>query len=208
MIREFPARIQIPALSINDVEYRQHLDINNRSKRVAFAHQKHDEELTVNEIALLLHSSTKTVQKYLKFEPAEIEDRIIIKEKQHLLALQQKQQEVENARMLAKSGVPIEEISKEMHHTFKTIQNYLSPDYSVENGHYNVRIPGKLAPYEAEVIKLRSDGMTYPIIADLYASVKELYEIIYSKHSDRLDAWLSRLEDYNIPELQTYVKWN
>ncbi|WP_242942077.1 transposase [Pseudobutyrivibrio sp. UC1225] len=46
---------------------------------------------------------------------------------------------------------------------------------------------------------------TYPIIADLYASVKELYEIIYSKHSDRLDAWLSRLEDYNIPELQTYV---
>ncbi|QFJ53929.1 hypothetical protein FXF36_03130 [Pseudobutyrivibrio xylanivorans] len=41
---------------------------------------------------------------------------------------------------------------------------------------------------------------TYPIIAELYASVKELYEIIYSKHSDRLDALLSRLEDYNIPE--------
>ena len=161
----------------------------------------------------------------------------------------------------------------------------MSPDYSVENRHYNVRIPGKLAPYETEVIRLRSEGMTYPvihkiitakgysgavaslrmfiqkekignqaalsqdetcsdyqpkefvqrksitqlvyksiddvktinklqyeqvlktypIIADLYASVKELPEIIYSKHSDRLYTWLSILEDYNIPELQTYV---
>ena len=61
-------------------------------------------------------------------------------------------------------GVPIEEIAKTMHHTCKTIQRYLSPDYSVEDGHYNARIPGKLAPYEAEVIKLRSEGMTYPNI--------------------------------------------
>ena len=43
-----------------------------------------------------------------------------------------------------------------MHHTYKTIQNYLNPDYSVANGHYNVRIPGKLAPYEKDVIELRS----------------------------------------------------
>ena len=67
-------------------------------------------------------------------------------------------------------GVPIEEIAKTMHHTCKTIQRYLSPDYSVEDGHYNARIPGKLAPYEAEVIKLRSEGMTYPNII----SVKSL----------------------------------
>lgn len=51
-----------------------------------------------------------------------------------------------------------------MHHTFKTIQNYLNPSYSVENKHYHARIPGKLAPYEAEVIKLRCEGMTYPSI--------------------------------------------
>ena len=42
----------------------------------------------------------------------------------------------------------------------KTIQNYLNPDFSVTNGHYNVRIPGKLAPYENEVTKLRSQGLT------------------------------------------------
>ena len=42
--------------------------------------------------------------------------------------------------------------------------SYLNPDYSVVNGHYNVRIPGKLAPYEKDVIELRSKGITYPKI--------------------------------------------
>ena len=49
----------------------------------------------------------------------------------------------------------------------KTIQNYLNPDFSITNGHYNVRIPGKLAPYEREVIELRSKGLTYPKIHDI-----------------------------------------
>lgn len=60
--------------------------------------------------------------------------------------------------------MPIEEIAKTLHHTYKTIQRDLSTEYSVEDGYYNARIPGKLAPYETEVIKLRSEGMTYPNI--------------------------------------------
>lgn len=153
------------------------------------------------------------------------------------------------------------------------------------NGHYNVRIPNKLAPYEEEVKKLRSQGMTYPhihkiisekgyigseaslrmfmqkerirmsentanmdtnsdyqpkeyvqrkalsqliyknlkdvyiinekqyemvlktypLLADLYAALKEFYEIIYSKKAEKLDEWLEKLEAFNIPEIQTYV---
>src|SRR5699024_8579773 len=61
-------------------------------------------------------------------------------------------------------GYPIEQIATMMHHTHKTIQNYLNPDYSIINGHYHVRIPGKLAPYEKDVIELRSKGLTYPQI--------------------------------------------
>lgn len=49
-------------------------------------------------------------------------------------------------RKLAKNGIPIEQIAKEMHHTYKTLQNYLSPEYSIEDRHYNMRIPGKLLP--------------------------------------------------------------
>ena len=81
LIREFPARIEIPAVLVNSDEIKRLQNINNRSERVAFAHQKHKEGLTVNEIALLLHSTPKTVQKYLKLEPSEIVDRIILKEK-------------------------------------------------------------------------------------------------------------------------------
>lgn len=67
---------------------------------------------------------------------------------------------------MALAGYPIG-IASQMHRAHKTIQNYLNPDFSVTNGHYNVRIPGKLAPYENEVIKLRSQGLTYPQIHDI-----------------------------------------
>ena len=234
MIRTFPARIEIPAVSV---------------------------------------------------ETDEIENRAIVKEEKHLLAMKQKQNEVNEARALAKKGVPIEEIAKSLHHTYKTIQRYLSAEYSVENGHYNARIPGKLAPYETEVIKLRSEGMTYPnihkiitqkgykgsvaslrmfiqkerirnqahlslqescsdyqpkeyiqrrsltpliykglsdvktitktqyeqvlktypVIAELYTAIKEFYEILYSRQDERLETWLEKIENFNIPELQTYV---
>ncbi len=43
-----------------------------------------------------------------------------------------------------------------MQHTYKTIQNYLNPSYSVVDGHYNVQISGKSASYEQEVLELRS----------------------------------------------------
>lgn len=36
-------------------------------------------------------------------------------------------------------------------------------------------------------------------------TIKEFYEIIYSKHEEKLDAWLVKLEKFNILELQTYV---
>ena len=36
-------------------------------------------------------------------------------------------------------------------------------------------------------------------------TIKEFYEIIYSKHEEKLNAWLVKLEKFNIPELQTYV---
>ena len=68
---------------------------------------------------------------------------------------------------MALAGYPIEQIATLMHHPYKTIQNYLNPDFSITNGHYNVRIPGKLAPYEREVIELRSKGLTYPKIHDI-----------------------------------------
>lgn len=90
----------------------------------------------------------------------------------------------------------------------------MSPEYSIANRHYNMRISGKLSPYESEVIKLRSEGMTYPAIHKITTekgydgSVASLrmfmqketirnqaaisQEDIYSKHSYELEPWLAK----------------
>lgn len=165
IIREFPARVEIPLTATISPEMQLLYNIGNRSQRIKFAHQKRKEGLTVNDIALLLHSAPTTIRKYLAIPEEDIpEDKQTTPQKRHELAMQQKKKEVEEARMLSKEGYPIEQIASMMKHTYKTIQNYLDPRYSIVNGHYNVRIPGKLAPYEQEVVELRSQGMTYPKI--------------------------------------------
>lgn len=147
LIREFPARVEIPLAEVVSEEMAALYNTANRPLRISFAHKKRKEGLTVSDIALLLHSSPATVRKYLVIPEEEIpECRAVSRERQHQLAIQQKQQEVDEARRLAQDGYPIEQISVMMHHTCKTIQNYLNPDYCVTDGHYNARIPGKLAP--------------------------------------------------------------
>ena len=108
-------------------------------------------------------------------------------------------------------GVPIEEIAKTMHHTCKTIQRYLSPDYSVEDGHYNARIPGKLAPYEAEVIKLRSEGMTYPNIHKIitekgYKGSVASLRMFIQKERIRNEAHLSQQETCSDYQSKEYIQ--
>lgn len=168
ILREFPARVEIPLTESITDEMKALYNTANRSLRIKFAHEKRKEGLTISDIALLLHSAPKTIQKYLAIPEDQIpESKVIAKERQHQLAVKQKEQEVKNAREMALAGYPIEQIATQMHRTYKTIQNYLNPDFSITDGHYNVRIPGKLAPYEKEVIELRSKGLTYPKIHDI-----------------------------------------
>lgn len=68
-------------------------------------------------------------------------------------------------------GHSVGEIARLTDHVRKTIQNYLCPDCTLINGHYDNRIPGKLAPYETYVIEMRAKGNTY----------KEIHEHIVEK---------------------------
>ena len=282
IIREFPARVEIPLAEAISDEMAALYNTANRPFRIRFAHKKRKEGLTVSDIALLLHSSPATIRKYLAIPEDEIpEGRATSRERQHRLALQQKQQEVNEARRLARDGYPIEQISAMMHHTCKTIQRYLNPGYCVTDGHYNARIPGKLAPYEKDVIELRSQGLTYPqihkilcekgytgsvaslrmfmqkersrmreqgeqdkpqsefiqrkslcqliykkledvatitagqyeqaletypLLSTLYSLVKEFHTAIFSKRTDKLDAWIESAKKHDIPELQSFVE--
>lgn len=168
IFREFPARVEIPLTESVTDEMKALYNIANRSLRIKFAHKKRREGLTISDIALLLHSSPKTIPKYLAIPEDQIpESKAIARERQHQLAVKQKEQEIKEAREMTLAGYPIEQIASQMHRAHKTIQNYLNPDFSIINGHYNVRIPGKLAPYENEVVELRSQGLTYPKIHEI-----------------------------------------
>lgn len=81
--------------------------------------------------------------------------------------MEQKQKEVDEARELYRQGNSVEIIARIMHHIPKTIKNYLDSSYSVVSMSYDRRIPGKLAPYEKQVIELRSQGHTYQKIHEI-----------------------------------------
>ncbi|MDO4327640.1 MAG: transposase, partial [bacterium] len=64
IIREFPARVEIPLTGTLSEEMEVLYNTANRPQRIRFAHQKRKEGLTVSDIALLLHSCPATVRKY------------------------------------------------------------------------------------------------------------------------------------------------
>lgn len=282
IIREFPSRVEIPAEREISEEMKALYDTSNRSQRIRFAHKKKTAGYTINEIALLLHSSPTTVRKYLEIPPDKLpEDKKIVREREHQLAIERKRQDVDEVRKLYESGMTIEKISVLLQHTKDTIKRYLDPDYNVVNGHYDHRRPGKLAPYEQTVIELRSQGHAYqtiydiitaegyqgslaslrmfmqkerkhaqtqnaigsqtvdyvqrkslcqiiykeledipvfsqkqyeavirkyPILGQLYARLKEFYEIMFSKDPGKLGEWLDAMAEMGIPEIASFVE--
>ena len=161
MYRLFPSRLAIPATSQN-MEMQALYDTKNRSERIKFAHKKRAEGYTINDIALLLHSSATTINRYLSIPELEIpEQKENARERQHIDQMKKKQDAINEVRKLYSEGHSINEITRLTGHVARTVKNYLKKDCSLINGHYDRRLAGKLAPYEQEVIELRSKGVTY-----------------------------------------------
>ncbi|MDF1618675.1 transposase [Petrocella sp. FN5] len=168
IIRSFPSRIEIERKGELSSELEVLYDTSNRAKRVRYARKKYKEGHTVNEISLLLHSSPTTVRKYIKMSPEDIpEDLSISREREHERAMKQKQEEVDEARALQEEGHSIQKIGIMMHRNHDTIKRWLNPEFKLINGHYDYRLPGKLTPFEKEVIELRSQGVTYTKIKEI-----------------------------------------
>ena len=171
--RLFPSRLIIPTDTI-DPEMEALYDTRNRAERIIFAQKKHNEGYTANDIALLLHSSVTTIRKYLSIQENEIpEVKENARERQHLQQLKNKKLAIDEVKKLYAEGHSIDEIMRLTGHTTVTIRNYLKDEYIMDNGHYDNRIPGKLAPYEQKVITMRSKGITYKKIHEQI--VKEGY---------------------------------
>lgn len=276
----FPSRLVIPAISQN-AEMQALYDTRNRAERIYFAHQKRQEGYTINDIALLLHSATTTVQKYLAIPETEIlKVKENARERQHIRQMQIKQATMEEVRTLYAQGNAIDEISRLTGHSILTINNYLKEDCPTNNGHYDCRRPGKLAPYEQTVIEMRAKGITYnkiheyicnkgysgtvaslrmfmqkerthiksitknengpveyiprkyfcklifrelekvngltseqyeaaikkyPVLGKIYSLLRDFHRITFSQQSSELDSWITKAEQLQIDEVNTYI---
>lgn len=161
MYRLFPSRLVIPATVINP-ELQALYDTRNRAERIAFAHNKRSEGYSINDIALLLHSATTTVQKYLAIPADKIpEIKENARERQHVQQMKNKQAAMDEVRKLYAEGHAIDAITRLTGHTTSTVTKYLDLNCPLSNGHYDQRMSGKLAPYEQDVIEMRSKGITY-----------------------------------------------
>lgn len=169
MYRLYPARLEIPATIVTqNPEMQALLNTRNRHERIMFSRRKYAESYTLTEIALLLHSSVSTISKYLKMEEKDIPPpSSSARERQHLSEIEKKQMKIDNVCKLFKEGKTIEEIENITGHTYKTVMNYISGNYSLVNGHYDNQQSGKLQKYKSEVLEFRSQGMTYKKITEI-----------------------------------------
>ena len=113
MIREFPARIEIPLTEEVSEEKKALYNSVNCPLRIRFAHQN----------TLPYQKINPRKQGYLPGKPASASSAAEVAGGNE-------------ARKLVEAWDPTERLSTMMHHTRKTIQNYLDPGYSVTNGHY------------------------------------------------------------------------
>lgn len=211
MLRLFPARLEIPATAkTRTPEMQALLDTRNRAQRIRFAKTKYEEGLTVNEIALLMHSSLSTVSKYLAMKEKDIpEDINSARERQHKMAIFTREQKVAYVRKLFEEGCSFQEISRITGHVYNTIKRYLSEDSSNINGHYDNRRSGKLQPYEPEVLELRSKGLTYTKITEIikkkgYTGTVDALRVFMQKEREH-----QKKCEIESPELKEYIsrKW-
>lgn len=116
------------------------IQYRSKDKEVVFHIQSSKKELVCP------FCGSKTMHVHSAYQ-REIQD-LPIQDKQTILLVDTRKFfcEVDEARRLTREGYPIGQIAAMMHHTCKTVQNYLNPSYCVTDGHYNARIPGKLAP--------------------------------------------------------------
>jgi transposase len=124
MRRLFPSRLVIPSTTLQSAEMQALYDTRNRAERIRFAQKKRLEGYTINDIALLLHSATTTIKKYLSIPEDEIpQPQENVMERKYIQQMEDKKAAVEEVRNLFSKGHTADEISRMTGHTWKTVTN-------------------------------------------------------------------------------------
>lgn len=90
-----------------------------------FAQKKRGEGYSINDIALLLHSASTTVQKYLSVSKEDLPiQKENIRERQHIQAMENKKMAINEVRKLYSEGHAIDEIIRLTGHTYQTVKKF------------------------------------------------------------------------------------
>lgn len=114
MFRLFPPRVEIPATAtIRTPEMQALLDTRNRAQQIYFTRTKYKGGLTINEIALLMHSSLTTINRYLSIKEEDIpKDIDFDREHQHKVAVSTREQKIAYVRKLPYEGYSLQKLAE------------------------------------------------------------------------------------------------
>jgi hypothetical protein len=106
-----PSRLSVPATqSTKNPKMQALYDTRNRGERIRYAQLKRKEGYTINDIALLLHSSESTISKYLSIPEEEVPPlKENARELQHISQMNRKQQAINEVRKFHEQGHSMDE---------------------------------------------------------------------------------------------------
>lgn len=88
MLRLFPARLEISSTEVvRSPEMQALLDTRNRAQRIRFAKGKYSEGFTISEIALIMHASISTINRYLAIKDEDIPEDTCSMRERHMRKL-------------------------------------------------------------------------------------------------------------------------
>ncbi|MGM0113415.1 ISL3 family transposase [Enterococcus sp. DIV0187] len=187
MRHSFPPRIPIEISNEKYEKFEDFLLYASRRDKIVYVKRLHTDGMTQQEIRMKTGFGLKTISKYIKMKEKEIpEDKAIFWERHHNELMEEKQQQIDEVRALAKKGVALSEITDITGYTPQTIVRYLGKDASSLSGQYGIDRPGKLEKYRKEVLALRKERKTY----------SEIFQIIsekgYTGTVDAIRGYMSR----------------
>ncbi|WP_434511219.1 transposase [Desulfitobacterium sp. AusDCA] len=189
--RIFPSRIEIHSTQDSEnPEVQILMNTRNRNERIHAAKKMDKDGHTIAEIAFMLHSTDKTISKYLAMDENEIpESKVTVREREHLESIKKVKEKRAYVKELFEKGYSLDKISKISGFAYATVKKYLADNSANINGHYDVKMGGKLAKYENEVVELRVKGLKYKEIADIlrkkgYKGTVDALRVFMSKERD------------------------
>ena len=166
----FQGRIAIPVTEETRAR-RNIMLVGTAAQRIKLVKEMHKNGHAQSEICSILGASAKTIKKYIDISEKDIPaQKQTARGRQHQEAMDKLQKRAGMARTMHKGGATIIEITQKTGFTANTVRNYLADDFSSVNGHYGKQLAGKLSPFRAEVMGLKSDGLKF---SEIYSVIKE-----------------------------------